>query len=157
MAINKRLIKSNEGGVAVPTSFNTLVYTGTNTSGTRDLTGFGFDPDFVWVKNRVSLQNHVLVDIVRGAGSVLQTSTTAAERANFYGGVSAFITDGVTLQGTIDTGEVNYINQTYVAWGWKAGGAAVATGGTNLTNRLVSANPEAGFSIMTKEWPSPLW
>ncbi len=44
--------------------FDVKTYTGT--SGTQSVTGVGFQPDFVWIKNRTSTLSHVLQDAVRG-------------------------------------------------------------------------------------------
>ena len=37
--------------------FNTKLYTGDG-SGTRNITGVGHNPDFVWIKDRGNAQNH---------------------------------------------------------------------------------------------------
>jgi hypothetical protein len=143
MAINKRLIKSNEGGAAVPTSFNTVLYTGN--SGTQAITGVGFQPDLVWTKGRTVAYDHGIQDSVRGVNSLLYPSLAQQETIT-SDATQSFDSDGFTY-GSNNKG--NASNSTYVAWCWKAGGSAVAAGGTNVTNRLVSANPEAGISIMT--------
>ena len=44
--------------------FNSVLYTGTGSGGSnRQITGVGFQPDWVWIKNRNSAQEHVLVDL----------------------------------------------------------------------------------------------
>ena len=45
-------------------------------------------------------------------------------------------------------GNVNHSGRTYVAWCWKAGGAAVSNSDGTITSS-VSANTEAGFSIVS--------
>ena len=45
--------------------FNTLTYTGDDAA-SRALTGVGFQPDFIWIKNRGYANKHVLFDSVRG-------------------------------------------------------------------------------------------
>ena len=145
MAINKRLI--NPGFEAptppVPTSFNTVLYTG-NSGTPQTVTGMGFQPDMVWQKQRTGVAAHRIVDSIRGSGNYLYPNLTNANDG-YDSDYMRLASDGVYLPGA----DSNYATNNYVVWGWKAGGAAVATGGTNLTNRLVSANPEAGFSIMT--------
>ena len=42
--------------------YNTVLYTGTGSS--NAITGVGFQPDFVWTKNRDSTDNHNLFDAV---------------------------------------------------------------------------------------------
>ena len=59
--------------------------------------------------------------------------------------LTAFTSDGFSVGN--DT-QANKSGDTFVAWCWKAGGAAVSnTDGTVTTT--VSANPEAGFAILT--------
>ena len=45
--------------------FNTILYTGNNNT-SQNITGVGFQPDLVWVKNRDNVERHHLVDAVRG-------------------------------------------------------------------------------------------
>ena len=59
--------------------------------------------------------------------------------------MKAFISDGFTV-GT--DGDVNGNTKTYVAWNWKAGGTAASNTDGTITSS-VSANPTAGFSIVS--------
>jgi len=149
MATNKRLIKSNdEGGGVVPLSFNTVTYTGN--SSTQSITGVGFQPDLVWIKRRNTTEDHALFDSVRGALKMISSNLTAAEytTAAPYEAVSSFDSDGFT---TGDNGATNRSPNDYVAWNFKAGGAAVTNTDGTITSQ-VSANTEAGFSIVS--WKS---
>ena len=116
--------------------FNTVLYTGTGNN-TQDITGVGFQPDWVWIKNRGSGYSHQLQDSNRGmvATKVLSTNQTAGEgvasaTGDNYGHISAVSADGFTLTHTInannDGGTIrkgtHFLNDTYVAWNWKAGG-----------------------------------
>jgi hypothetical protein len=123
--------------------FNTVLYTG-NFS-TQSITGVGFKPDFVWIKGRGSAtyNNHILTDVVRGAGNLVQTNVTVAEAAA-AASLTSFDSDGFSLGAFED---VNTNSNTYVAWNWKAGGTA-SNNSDGSINGLVSANPEAGFSIV---------
>jgi hypothetical protein len=113
----------------------------------------------VWIKQRTAIASHYLFDSVRGAYKGLRPNLTNAENnlTSVNKGLTSFDNNGFTVNDDSDGSyEVNGSpgglysgNGTYVSWNFKAGGAAVAAGGTNITNRLVSANPEAGFSIMT--------
>ena len=143
MAINKRLIKSNEGGVAVPTSFNTVLYTGNGTG--QSISGLGFQPDLVWVKtrNRGYPFTHRLTDSVRGATKQLSSDTTDNE--SIENGVLSFNSDGFTLG---NSAGFNISGDNFVAWCWKAGGSAVTNTDGTITSQ-VSANTEAGFSIVS--------
>ena len=132
--------------------FNTVLYTGNNSS-TRSITGVGFEPDLVWIKARFTNGNnvsHVLTDQVRGAGKTLKSHVPAAEITNGdYGYLSSFDTDGFTLtRGSISGEEVNNSPLTYVAWNWDAGGSGSSNTAGSITS-TVSANPSAGFSIVS--------
>ena len=124
--------------------FDILTYTGNNNSG-RVITGLKFKPDFVWFKKRSSgSQNHTLYDSVRGAGKRLRLPSTDGE-----GTVSDELTSFNDGGFTIDTDNFQNENaKDYVAWCWKAGGAAVTNNDGSGTSQ-VSANQEAGFSIVT--------
>ena len=128
--------------------FNTVLYTGTRQN--KVISGVGFQPDLIWLKTRSTASNHALVDSVRGGGKALQPSTTSYE--NQYGAqddkVTAFSSDGFSLG--VDAGGYGFNdnNSTYVAWNWKAGGAASSNTNGSITSS-VSANVDAGFSIVS--------
>ena len=139
---------------APSSNFNTVLYTGNGS--TQPITGVGFKPDFVWLKNLAS-QNHYLMDSVRGPTCGLFSALTDAEfcSSNY---LTSFDSDGFT------TGSTNNISSnTYVSWNWKAGGnsntynidgtgygtasAASLDGGT-ITPTGASINTATGFSIV---------
>ena len=122
--------------------FNTVLYTGDSTS-SHAITGVGFQPDWVWIKNRSATYSHCLADSVRGITRSLSSNLTAAE-VN-YGNVSSVQSDGFTVNGNQ---LVNGSGNALVAWNWKANGSGVSnTVGTIPST--VSANTTAGFSIVT--------
>ena len=45
--------------------FNTVTFTGTGSS--NSVTGVGFRPDWLWIKNRSTTSSHIVQDVVRGA------------------------------------------------------------------------------------------
>ena len=53
---------------------NALLYTGDGAS-PRSLTGVGFQPDFLWIKNRSggTAYEHRLMDAVRGSNKVIHS------------------------------------------------------------------------------------
>jgi len=77
-----------------------------------------------WIKDRINVNNHQLLDSVRGLSAVLQSNTTAAE------------TTYTTPSGSS------------VGWAWKAGASAVSNTNGTITSQ-VSVNASAGFSIVT--------
>ena len=127
-------------------SFNTLLYTGTGAS--RSITGVGFQPDWTWIKKRSSatLSNHMLFDSVRGADKVIITNLTQAEyNGGGTGYLPSFDSDGFSLTGNTF---VNGSGDTYVAWNWK-GAEIPAINSNGSIPSVVSANPAAGFSIVS--------
>jgi hypothetical protein len=125
--------------------FNTVTYTGTHSSsGAQSITGVGFQPDWVWLKNRTSAgYDNRTYDAVRTATKILNINNTNAEGTDSQG-LTAFGTDGFTV-GTSNGDNNN--GDSYVGWNWKANGSGSANtdGGINST---VSVNNTAGFSIV---------
>jgi len=128
--------------------FDTVLWTG-NGGTTQTVTGLEFTPDFVWIKGRSNAGWHRLQDSVRGANKLLYSNSTTSEatdEANGY--VSEFTSGGFQLADPDGNGGgVNQSGGTYVAWCWKAGGAAVANNDGAIASS-VSVNKEAGFSIV---------
>jgi hypothetical protein len=127
--------------------FNTVLYTGTGSS--LSVTGVGFQPDFVWIKERAGAADHGLYDAVRGVQNQLESNTTTAETTESTG-LTAFGTDGFTVGALA---QLNTNTDTYVAWAWKGNGAGVSNTSGSITS-TVSANTTAGFSIVTATTPS---
>jgi len=127
------------------TAFAATLYTGNGTSQSvsNALNGTSFQPDFVWYKQRNTARSNGLEDSVRGAQKILISDTTAAEVS--ASGITSFNSNGFT-QGSNVIG--NESSGTYVAWQWKANGAAVTNTAGSITSQ-VSANTAAGFSVVT--------
>jgi hypothetical protein len=135
--------------------FNAVLWTGDGT-GSRAITGVGFQPDLVWVKPRSIVESHLLNDSVRGVGDgsnarILTSNNTEAENwhSPAFGYLSAFSSDGFsTTAGSTSNGRYNGSGVTYVGWNWKANGAGVTNTAGSITS-TVSANTSAGFSVVT--------
>ena len=129
--------------------FNTLTYAGNGTSG-RSVTGVGFQPDFVWFKNRSDADPHKVFDVARGVGKSIKTNSTDTQATNEENGyLSAFNSDGFTLTaGSTSIQDVNNNGENYVSWNWLGGGSA-STNTTGSINSSVSVNTTAGISILT--------
>jgi len=123
--------------------FNTKLYSGNGTNATG-ITGVGFQPDWVWIKERSSTSPHKLLDAVRGATKELESSSTDAE-ATESTSLQSFNSDGFTV-GT--NGAVNENSQTYASWNWKANGTGSSNTDGSITS-TVSANTTSGFSIVS--------
>ena len=125
--------------------FDVVTYEGNNQS--RSISSLNFQPDLIWFKIRSNnTDDHAVYDSVRGAQKRLIPNDTNTEGADQTQAVSSFDSNGWTM-GT--DSQINGASpRTYVAWCWKAGGAAVSnTDGTRTSS--VSANTDAGFSIVT--------
>ena len=131
--------------------FNTKLFTGDGAT-SNAITGVGFQPDFVWLKNRSAVAGHQLSDAVRGKSGTnyysLSSDTTAAQAVQGDNdGLNTLGSDGFTVGYTNSTGWNNSGNN-YASWNWKANG----TGSSNTVgsiNSTVSANTTSGFSIVT--------
>mgnify|MGYP000628015731 CR=1 FL=1 len=122
--------------------FNTVLYTG-NGSG-QSITGVGFQPDWVWAKERSSGSSHQWYDSSRGVTNRLESDNTGDE--DVIDGVTSFDTDGFTI-GTHSA--INDNGITNVAWNWKANGGTTSSNTDGSITSTVQANTDAGFSIVT--------
>lgn len=122
-------------------TFKTVLYEGN--SSTQYISNVGFSPDLVWIKRRTTATtDHVLMDTIREQYLISNKQNAQAS----YGSVFGFNHLGFDLNGS--SSSYNLSGNDYVAWCWKAGGDAVAGTGTNVSNVSISANQEAGFSIV---------
>ena len=127
--------------------FDATLYTGTSAAQTITNAG-AFQPDLVWGKNRTNVNGHRLTDSVRGTGKVLFSDTTSSDTTG-DGQLSSFNSNGFGLTGGSGAFEgLNQSGNNYVAWQWKAGGTAVTNTSGTISSQ-VSANPTAGFSVVT--------
>ena len=122
---------------------NTKLYTGNGS--TNNITGVGFQPDWVWIKNRGSA-NHYLFDVVRGVQKNIHSNENYAEVTEATT-LTAFGSDGFTLSTDAD---LNGNGASVVSWNWKAGTAVSGNtgGGGTYKTYTGSVNATAGFSII---------
>ena len=93
--------------------FNTVTYSGTGSS--QNITGVGFQPDFVWCKARSGTwgtYNHNLFDVIRGVTKRVASNATLVE-ATVATSLTAFNADGWTGGGDNET---NNSGTEYVSW-----------------------------------------
>jgi len=122
-------------------NFNVVLYTGNGTS--QSITGVGFKPDWIWIKERTSTSNNVTFDSTRGIYEQLYITTDA--QSNNTATVSSFDSDGFSVGNGL---AVNENAQNYVAWCWKANGGTTVSNGDGATTSTVQANVRGGFSII---------
>jgi len=122
--------------------FNAKLYTGNGS--TQSITGVGFQPDWVWIKDRNNITNHMVFDSVRSTGKELHTQNADSEttQANT---LTTFGSDGFSLGSNSD---VNNSSQNFVSWNWLAGGTASSNSNGSITSS-VSTNTTSGFSIVS--------
>ena len=125
--------------------FNTVLWAG-NGSANRNITGVGFQPDWVWVKNRSRSSNHTIVDILRGSGSYpMSSSNNSVQDSGDTNQVEGFISDGFTVGSSTNT---NANSENLVGWSWRANGAGSSNSDGSISS-TVSVNTTAGFSIVS--------
>ena len=147
--------------------FNAVVYTGT--SAVQSITGMGFKPDLLWIRDYSQSEAHFWQDSLRGSTWTIYSSSNANQFDETQA-VTSFDADGFTLGTYTGTNDNGYAT---IAYGWKAGGAPTATNsagagnvptlgsimidGTASTSALagtipatkLSANTNSGFSVVT--------
>ena len=143
MSLGKKKILSQGASGGAADLFTPIAYSGA--VGTS-ITGFGFQPDLLWIKARNTSGNNRLFDSVRGAsaGSLSSDKTTGQETGSGQT-ITSFDSDGFSAP--IVGGDINQSSVNYVAWGWLAGGASSSNSNGSVTS-TVSANVGGGFSIV---------
>jgi hypothetical protein len=128
--------------------FDVKLYTGNGTTG-QSITGLGFSPDFVWIKERSSTGWNLVFDTVRGAPKALPTNDTAAEYNNAET-LTSFNSNGfsVDYDGASSQIVTNRSGETYAAWCWDAGSSTVTNTQGSISSQ-VRANASAGFSVVS--------
>ena len=124
--------------------FKTITYTG-NATDDRTVTGVGFQPDWLWIKNRTDTEQHRVQDAVRGATKNIKTSGNGVEETT-SNTVKSFDSDGFTLG--VDNA-INGNSDSMVSWNWKANGQGSSNTSGTINSTYTSANTTAGFSIVS--------
>ena len=122
--------------------FNPILYTGNGS--TNAITGVGFQPDLVWIKNRTGVTSHGIYDAVRGVQEQIESDNTSAETTETTG-LTAFGSDGFTV-GSL--AQVNTNTNNFVGWNWLAGGAGASNTDGSITSTVSKAAADH-FSIVT--------
>ena len=137
--------------------FNTVLWTG-DASSDKSISGVGFQPDWVWAKNRSDSNDHQMIDSNRGAGKILRPNNTGAELTRSSdvgaGGLQNFESDGFDVHSTTNNTNLNDSGELNVGWCWKANGGTTTTNDASATSvgtidSVSQANTTAGFSIVT--------
>ena len=129
--------------------FNSKLYVGNES--TNAITGVGFQPDFVWMKNRQQDYYHGIYDSIRGTGTSKSLNSNSDETEGQNPGnlnLVSFDSNGFTVGATSGTNVINTNNDNHASWNWKASGSASSNSNGSITSS-VSANQDAGFSIVS--------
>ena len=129
--------------------FNTAIYTGNYESGgsihkTQPIVGVGFQPDFIWIKNRDTTNDHEAYDSSRGITKLWVVNSGSVE-ATVSTRITSFDSDGVTVK---SDPSVNQADKAHVAWLWKANGGTTAANTDGSVDTTVQVNTTAGFSMV---------
>jgi len=131
---------------------NPVIYTGDGAS-SRSITGLGFSPDLVWVKQRNIAQSHTLTDSVTGTGKIIATDAPNGEyTGTTYGQLSSFDSDGFTASKGSDPtySYYNISGGSYVAWNWRGSDSSAVTDSSGTIGTVTrSTNTTSGFSVVT--------
>jgi hypothetical protein len=122
--------------------FNTKLYTGNGS--TQSITGVGFQPDFIWNKQRNGTNSHYLFNAIIGTGKFLKSNSTDTEGTN-TDTVTSFDSDGFTLGSAAGN---NGSGNTMASWNWLASNTT-ASNTVGDINSTVSVNTTSGFSIVS--------
>jgi hypothetical protein len=72
------------------------LYTGDGAASNAQ-TGVGFQPNWIWIKNRDTTDHHLIHDDQRGAGKELRLNDSTVSEATNADGLLSFDTDGFTV------------------------------------------------------------
>jgi hypothetical protein len=124
------------------------LYTGNSSTQTVANSG-SMQPDFVWIKDRSAVSQHVLTDSVRGVDRQLFSSLPNAEQTSATA-ITSFNSNGFTTGANPSpTGATNSSPDAFVAWQWRASNATAVTNTAGSITSTVSASTTAGFSVVT--------
>jgi len=125
--------------------FNTKLFTGNGS--TNAITGVGFQPDFIWFKNRTATDSHVVIDSVRGRLGLQPNETNTEYALTASRDFATFDSDGFTVENPSTYNSFNYNTGSIASWNWKANGTGSANTDGSISS-TVSANTTSGFSIV---------
>jgi hypothetical protein len=130
--------------------YDSKIWTGGGTS--TAVSGLGFQPDFVWIKERENSSTYGAFNSTMGNTKLLGLGMTAAAEVDQSAdpGLESFDSDGFTVDypNTADF-YVNRSGEPYIAWNWRANGGTTSTNSTGSVNVTQQVDPSGAFSIST--------
>jgi hypothetical protein len=134
--------------VAVTNAFNTVLYTGNG--GTQAVTGTGFEPALVWIKERSNTAWHILTDSIRGENKAIYSNDTYQEES-LTNVMNSFDSNGFTVGYNAAYSSVfsNKNGENYVAWNWKAPLANLSTGFNGSSSYISTSLSSSSINAMS--------
>jgi len=129
---------SNVENLGLINEFRAITYTGNG--GTNPITGLGFQPDLVWIKNRDQAYNHRLFDSIRGTNISIEPDSTNPQSVKSQPELTSYDSDGFTVGSNI---VVNQNTNNIIAWCWKCPNDA-----SHASHDGEKYNTESGISII---------
>ena len=121
--------------------FDIVLRSGFGSSG-GSISSLNFQPDMIWDKGRNLITNNNIMDAIRGPSQIVSPNLSSAEQT-----ATTFMTSFNSNGYTMGTGD-HATTTTLVDWAWKGGNGTVSNTSGTITS-TVSANPTAGFSVVT--------
>ena len=123
--------------------FDTPYWAGSGS--TTTVTGMGFKPDALWIKNVSGSGHAVLNDSSNGIGfNWIPSGNNANDTTNY---VASYTSDGMTLTG--GQANANASGSNYIAACFKANGGTTSSNSSGSITSTVQANTTAGISVVT--------
>tara|TARA_R100000963_G_C4624523_1_gene91093 strand:- start:20 stop:1069 length:1050 start_codon:yes stop_codon:yes gene_type:complete len=120
----------------------------TGTGAIQAVTGVGFQPDFIWGKNRGATSHYYLADVLRGVKGRIRSDTDNSEyTADATSGFDSFDSDGFTVAADTSSLGLNVLGAAQGSWNFKANGAGVLNE-DGAIDSTVSVNATSKFSIV---------
>lgn len=111
---------------------------------TTTITGMGFKPDMLWIKNYSGTGHPVLNDSTKGIGfNWIPSGNNANDTTNY---VASYTSDGFTLTGNL--ANTNDASNNYVGACWKANGGTTSSNTDGSITTTVQANSTSGISVI---------
>jgi len=124
--------------------FNVVTYTGNGS--TINVTGVGFQPDFVWLKMRSPhAYNHMMFDTNRGVTKHISSDRNNSEFTT-SNSLTSFDSDGFTYGSELSG---NDSGDSFVGYCWRANGGVTTTDTSGDISTVRQSNPKGGFAILT--------
>ena len=124
--------------------FRAVTWTG-DASSNRSI-AVGFQPDFIWVKNRDATDSHQWYDAVRGRQERLRSNASGAEATQSASNhLVSFDANGITIGSNTN---MNGSGNDFVGFFMKMAGSSSSNTDGTITS-TVSANQTAGMSIVS--------